>query len=109
VPAFVLIDIDVTDPARYEAYKRLSGPAAEKHGGRFVVRGGAVTPLEGAWSPTRLVVLEFPSVAAARTWYDSPEYAEARRARAGAADFRAVIVEGVTPPSGAGSAPGSPR
>ena len=95
MPAYVLIDADVTDPVRYEAYKRLGGEATRKHGGRFLARGGAIEVLEGDWSPRRLVVVEFPDAAAARRWYGSPEYVQAREARAGAATFRAVLVEGV--------------
>lgn len=95
MPAYVVIDVTVTDPLRYESYKPLGGLATAKYGGRFLARGGASETLEGAWSPKRLVVVEFPDRAAARRWYDSPEYAEARKARAGAAEFRAVVVDGV--------------
>lgn len=92
--AYVICDIEVTDPAAYEEYKKLSLPAVEKHGGRFVVRGGATEVLEGDRRPNRIVVLEFPSVEAARTWYDSPDYVEARRVREGAAQGSFILVEG---------------
>lgn len=94
MPAYIIVDAEVTDPTRYEGYKRLTPAAIAKHGGRFLVRGGAHETLEGTWRPNRVVVLEFPSIAAARTFWESPEYAEARAARAGAATFQAVLVDG---------------
>jgi uncharacterized protein (DUF1330 family) len=93
--AYVLVDVFVSDPDAYERYRALSGPAVEAHGGRFVVRGGAAEVLEGDRVPNRLVVLEFPDADTARRWYHSPEYAEARAARAGAATGSFVLVEGV--------------
>jgi uncharacterized protein (DUF1330 family) len=92
--AYVIADIDVTDPDAYEDYKRLSSVAAEKYGARFLVRGGAVDVLEGTWTPTRLVVLEFDDADAARRWYDSPEYAEAKAVRHRAADSAMLVVGG---------------
>ena len=86
--------IDVTDTAKYEGYKALSGPAAAKYGGRFIVRGGRCEGLEGD-TRVRNVIVEFPSYERALEAYRSPEYAEARAARAGAADFNFTIVEGV--------------
>jgi uncharacterized protein (DUF1330 family) len=64
-------------------------------GGRFVVRGGELAVLEGDWDPTRLVVLEFPDLQAAKRWYESPEYQDAKRLRDGAARLNMVAVEGV--------------
>lgn len=93
--AYVICDVEVTDPVAYGEYRKLSGPALEKHGGRFLVRGGATTVLEGDRQPGRVVVAEFPSVEAARLWYDSPEYLEARRVREGASRGSFVLVEGV--------------
>lgn len=92
--AFVIADIDVTDAAGYEDYKRLSSAAAQKYGGRFIVRGGEATVLEGPWSPHRVVVLEFDSEQAAREWWDSPEYAEARAIRQQCADSSLILVRG---------------
>ena len=93
--AYIIANVEVTDPARYEDYKRLSSIAMKAHGAEVCVRGGAVTLLEGDWRPDRVVVLKFPSVEQARAFYDSPEYAPARAARAGAARMRMVIVEGL--------------
>jgi uncharacterized protein (DUF1330 family) len=93
--AYVIADIEVTDPDAYEDYKRLSTQAAELYGARFLVRGGAVERLEGDREPQRLVLLEFEDEDAARRWYDSPEYAAARSVRQRAADSSLVLVSGV--------------
>jgi uncharacterized protein (DUF1330 family) len=76
----------------------LSPGAIAAAGGRFIVRGGAHETLEGLWQPNRLVVIEFPSYAAARAFYDSEKYREARARRAGATEFfNMVVVDGVAP------------
>lgn len=93
--AYVIADMDVTDPARYEEYRKLTPGAIAAHGGRFIVRGGEIAPLEGGWTPTRIVVIEFPTLAQAKAFWDSPEYREARAARAGAANARLIAVDGV--------------
>ena len=95
MPAYLLVDCEVTDAARYEKYKALAPPAITKYGGRYLARGGATTKLEGNWTPNRIVVLEFPDTAAARRFYDSPEYRAARAERAGAANMNMVLVEGL--------------
>ena len=95
MPAYILTDCEVTDPARYEPYKKLAQDAIARHGGRYLVRGGETVRLEGDWSPQRVVVLEFPTLEAARSFYDSPEYRAARAARAGAANMNMVAVAGV--------------
>jgi uncharacterized protein (DUF1330 family) len=94
MPAYVITTIDVTDPAKYENYKALSPGAIAAHGGKFLVRGGKTSVLEGDWNPTRLVVVQFDSMEKARAFYDSPEYRKAREARKGAANMRMVAVEG---------------
>lgn len=96
MPAYVIVDADITDDARAAEYRELSGRSVARHGGRFLVRGGASRVLEGAWEPRRLVVMEFPTVAAARAWYESDDYREARHARADAGSWRMVVVEGTT-------------
>lgn len=93
--AYVIVDVDVTDPVKYDAYRTLAGPALEAAGGRYLVRGGACEVLEGDRVPNRIVVIEFPDMATARSWYDSPLYVEARAARAGAATGSFIAVEGV--------------
>lgn len=93
--AYVIIDEQITDPARFEDYRRLAGPSMAKYHAKFLVRGGTVISLSGGWSPKRLVVLEFETMEQARSWYDSPEYREARDARDGAAIAKMVIADGV--------------
>jgi uncharacterized protein (DUF1330 family) len=95
MPAYVIAETDVRDAEQYEHYKAASPGAIAAGGGRFVVRGGEVAVLEGDWRPKRLVVLEFEDLDAAKRWYDSPEYREARRLREGAANLHIVAVEGV--------------
>ena len=93
--AYIVVDGDVTDPVRYEAYKKLAQTAIAKHGGRYLVRGGETRVLEGDWQPNRIVVLEFPSGNAIRRFYSSPEYKAARAQREGAAQMNMIAVEGV--------------
>jgi uncharacterized protein (DUF1330 family) len=91
--AYILADIEVTDLARYEGYKELAAASAAQYGGRYVVRGGAVEVLEGAWPTNRFVVLEFPDADAARRWYSSPEYSAARAIRQEASNSKLILVE----------------
>ena len=93
--AYVIGEIEVTDPTTYAQYGRQVLATIEKFGGRFVVRGGTVEPLEGGWSPKRLVVLEFPTMAKAREWYHSAEYAPLIELRQRASRGKLVAVEGV--------------
>jgi len=93
--AYVIVDIQVTDPAGYAEYRRLAPPIVAAYGGKYLVRGGALETLEGDWAPQRLVVLEFPSVAQAKAWWDSPEYRPLREMRQRTTLSRMVVVEGV--------------
>ena len=95
MPAYLVARIRVTDPEKYRGYMALSPAAIEKHGGRFLARGGEVVTLEGEPEERRVVIVEFPSLEAARTFYDSPEYREARAAREGAAEAQFFVVEGL--------------
>jgi uncharacterized protein (DUF1330 family) len=97
MPAYVINDMDITDPQRFEEYKRLSPPTVAAYGGRFLARGGEVTALEGGWQPRRLVMLEFPSVEQAQAWLNSPEYAPARTLRQLSANSRMVVIDGMPP------------
>ncbi|MBL8304508.1 MAG: DUF1330 domain-containing protein [Ideonella sp.] len=93
--AYIIANVHVTDPVQYEQYKRLSSLAMQAHGAEVCVRGGAVEVLEGDWQPERVVILKFASLAAAKAFNASAEYALAREARQGAAVMRMVVVEGV--------------
>ncbi len=91
--AYLVVDARSSDPERMAEYRRLAQIAVEHYGGRYLVRGAPYVTLEGSWQPERLVVLEFPSMDAAKTFYDSPEYLAARSARAGVSDFDMVLAE----------------
>jgi uncharacterized protein (DUF1330 family) len=94
--AYIIADVRVSDPEQYQQYQALSPGAIAAAGGRFVVRGGRHETLEGLWQPQRLVILEFPDIAAAKAFYDSELYRAARAARAGATEqFNMVVVEGL--------------
>lgn len=93
--AYVIANVTVKDPVRYEDYRRLVSPTLAKYGGRFIARGGKVEVLEGDWQPNRLVLLEFPSVDAAREWWNSPEYTEAKLIRQATSEGTLLILEGV--------------
>lgn len=92
--AYLLVQVDVTNPQQYGEYTKLSPAIIEKFGGHFLARGGRSTTLEGAPAPARVVVIEFPSYERAQAFYDSPEYVAARKVRAGAAKAQFVLVEG---------------
>ena len=94
MPAYVVVETDIHDPEQYELYKQAT-PAAVEEGGRFIARGGELAILEGDWQPKRLVLLEFPDLEAAKRFYESPSYQEAKRLREGAAGFNMVAVEGL--------------
>jgi uncharacterized protein (DUF1330 family) len=93
--AYVVVQVDVKDPVRYEDYKRLVPPSLAKYGGRFVVRGGKTETLEGTWSPKRFVMLEFPDAERAKAWWASADYAEAKALRQATAHTELIVVEGV--------------
>jgi uncharacterized protein (DUF1330 family) len=95
MPAYVIVDVDVTDPERYEQYKAAVPATLAAADGRFLVRGGEVTIFEGDWQPSRLVVLEFENLAAAERWYESAAYQAAKKLREGGARLRMVAVQGL--------------
>jgi uncharacterized protein (DUF1330 family) len=94
MPAYVCVDITITDPTKYDEYKLLAPASIAKYGGTYLTRGGATKTLEGTWSPKRFVILEFPTLEAAQHWWDSPEYAPAKALRQASADTNMVLVEG---------------
>lgn len=91
---YLIANVDVTDPDAYVAYRLRTPDIIARHGGRFLVRGGEVTPLEGEMKPGRLVVLEFDSVEAAKAFYHSPDYQAVIPIRTSASTGDLVIVEG---------------
>jgi uncharacterized protein (DUF1330 family) len=95
MPAYVLAEIEVTDAEGYKGYTAVVGESITKHGGRFLVRGGAVHGLEGEWPARRRVILEFPSVEAAKTWWESPDYAKPKALRRAHSTGRLLLLEGI--------------
>lgn len=95
--AFIIVEVKITDPVKYESYKKLTPATVAAFGGKFLARGGEVVTLEGDQEPGRLVIVEFPSVELAKEWWNSPEYTEARLIRQKAAKTRMIIVEGISP------------
>jgi uncharacterized protein (DUF1330 family) len=94
MPAFILAEVDVTNPAGYESYRPLAGASVAQYGGKFVIRGGKAELVEGSKDPARIVVIEFPDSAAAKRWYNSPEYQEALKIRLANSTGRVLLVEG---------------
>jgi uncharacterized protein (DUF1330 family) len=95
MPAYFIVDNEVTDPAGFEEYRKQVTGTLEKYGGKILVRGGQMQMLEGDWKPKRIVVTEFPSIEQARRWYDSEEYRALKALRLRTARGSVVLVEGV--------------
>lgn len=93
--AYVIVDVEVTNPEGYEGYKKLAQAAVALYGGKYLARGGKNETLEGDWKTNRLVILEFESVEQAKAWLNSPEYAPARALRHQYAQSKMVVVEGI--------------
>jgi uncharacterized protein (DUF1330 family) len=92
--AYLIADTLITDPQAYDEYRRQVAPLITKFGGRFIVRGGKHEVLEGDWQVHRIVAIEFPSMAALKSWYGSPEYAPLIAMRQRASTAVLVAVEG---------------
>jgi len=95
MPAYLIVQVDVKDPAQYEQYKSMTPASIAQYGGRYVVRGGRSEVLEGTWRPPRFVIVEFPSMARAREWWTSTEYADAKALRQAIAHTEMLLVEGL--------------
>jgi uncharacterized protein (DUF1330 family) len=98
MPAYFIVDVNVTDQDTYAAYATQVPPIIKQYGGRYLVRGGKTETLEGDWQPSRMVVLEFDDTAAAKRFYDSKEYQAIIEFRHRAATTRMVLVEGYHEP-----------
>ena len=92
--AYVIANVDIKDAALFEQYRKQVPDTLARHGGRYLVRGGLHETLEGTWMPSRLVVLEFPTLEQARRWYDSEEYREPKALRMKSALTDVVLVQG---------------
>ncbi len=92
--AFVVVDVEVTDPVRYEEYKKQAAATVAPFGGKYVARGGRVEVLEGDWPTGRFVILEFPTAERAREWWGSEAYRHAKALRHATARSKMLLVEG---------------
>ncbi len=93
--AYIVVSVEVTNPVRYEDYRKTVLPTIEAYGGRFLVRGGKMEVLEGNWPQRRIVIVEFPSAERARAWWHSPEYAAPKALRQATSHTEMILVEGV--------------
>ncbi|MHB8856419.1 MAG: DUF1330 domain-containing protein [Bellilinea sp.] len=95
MPAYVLVDISITDPMQYEEVKKLTPPIVAQYGGRYLARGGHTESLHGNWQPKRLVLLQFDSLEQATAWESSPEYTAVKQLRDHCAQVSMLLLEGV--------------
>jgi len=93
--AYIIVDVKINDPVRYDEYKKLTPGSLKPFDGKFVVRGGQTQTLEGDWQPGRIVIVEFPSLEKAKAWWSSEEYAPAKALRQATAYTRMIAVEGI--------------
>lgn len=93
--AYLVVDIEVTNPEAYEEYRKQVPPLIAKYGGKYLARGGPFEKLEGDWTPKRLVLLEFPSLERAKKFYESEEYEPLKKIRVNATKSNIVLVDGV--------------
>ena len=93
--AYIIVNVEVTDPTRYADYTRVVGDSLLPYGGRFLVRGGKAETLEGSLEPKRVVVLEFPSLERAKAWWSSEEYREPKAIRQRSSTTDMIVVDGV--------------
>jgi uncharacterized protein (DUF1330 family) len=93
--AYIVLDIEVHDPIGYDEYKKLAPAAVELYGGKYIARGGKTETLEGTWSPSRLVILQFENSEQAKQWLNSPEYSAARKMRHQTANSQMIVIEGL--------------
>lgn len=95
MPAYIIADLSIHDQTEIEEYRRLVPSTITAMGGKFIVRGGQTTPLEGDWNPERIVVVEFPSVEKAKEWWNSELYSKAKSIRQRAATTKMILIEGI--------------
>jgi uncharacterized protein (DUF1330 family) len=95
VAAYVIVEIDILDPAGYEEYKKQASATVHKYGGKYLARGGKTEVLEGDWKPKRIVVLQFESMQRAKDWLNCEEYRGPRKMRHRTAKTKMIVVEGV--------------
>jgi uncharacterized protein (DUF1330 family) len=95
MPAYVIAEIDVHNPADYEEYKKMVPSTITAYGGRYIARGGKTETLEGNWSPKRIAILEFESMERAKEWLHSELYGPAKKIRHASAKTNMIVIEGI--------------
>jgi uncharacterized protein (DUF1330 family) len=95
MPAYLIVDLEITEPTAFADYRAGVSTVVRKHGGEYLVRGGAIRVLEGDWQPQRLVVLRFPNQVALNAFWDDPDYQPLKELRWRAARANVIAVEGV--------------
>lgn len=95
MPAYVIFDVEIRDLARYQDFMSQVKPALEAAGARYLARGGAHKVHEGDWSPRRIVIIQFPSMAAWESFYNGPVYQGLKNIRDECSSARLVAVEGL--------------
>ena len=97
--AYLISDVTVKDAEAFQVYRTRAAASIKQHGGRYLVRGGPIDALEGSWAPSTIIIVEFPDIERARTWYDSPEYASALAFRDDALSRNLILVDGISSPA----------
>jgi uncharacterized protein (DUF1330 family) len=92
MPAYVVVDTEITDPATFREYQQVVGPIVAKYGGKLLATGPPAATLEGSWQPKGLTILEFPSVEDAQRWHAAPEYEGPKQLRQKSAICHMVLV-----------------
>lgn len=98
MPAYLIAEHQITDPAKFEAYRAAAAPLIARHGGRYITRGGSHVQLEpdnAVWHPVRVVIIEFPDKGALDAWYADPDYQPLIALRRECARDMLITVEGV--------------
>lgn len=95
MPAYVIANVEVTDPELFAEYRELVEPTVNAYGGKYIARGGRAEILEGDRDPNRTVIIEFPSLEQAKAWHDSDEYAHPKDMRIRATNSHVIVVEGL--------------
>ena len=95
MPAYIIVEIEITDSVGYEEYKKQAAATVAQYGGKYIVRGGACETVEGDWKPKRIVVLQFESAERAKEWLNCEEYQGPRKMRHRTARTNMVLVEGM--------------
>ena len=92
--AYIIAEIEVKNPDKYSEYRDKVPKTVNKFGGRYIIRGTDVVPLEGGWVPERLVVIEFPDMTSLKRWYESDKYKSIRNMRMTSTLSKVIAIDG---------------